>query len=93
MVLGKHLGLRFVEVGIELPRASRSRILHWELCSKELQQENAQAVENGTATAPERDSSNLCIRCDYLEARLEHMCGDLWVMLTNPPPPYRGALL
>ncbi|AYU80478.1 hypothetical protein LdCL_280037400 [Leishmania donovani] len=95
MILGKDLGLRFAEGGTELPRASGSRILDWDLCYKELQQENARAVGRGTLAALERDNSDLCLRCDYLEARLQHTCGDLWLMLTNPlpPPPYRGALL
>ncbi|TPP54442.1 hypothetical protein CGC21_23005 [Leishmania donovani] len=70
------LGLRFAEGGTELPRASGSRILDWDLCYKELQQENARAVGRGTLAALERDNSDLCLRCDYLEARLQHTCGD-----------------
>ncbi|CAJ1030402.1 hypothetical protein Q4I30_005520 [Leishmania utingensis] len=93
IVLGKHLAFRFVEVGTELPRASDSRILDWELCSKEFRQERVQAVERGAAAALVHDNSGLQARCEDLEARLQHACGGSWVMLTNLPSTYCGALL
>ncbi|KAK7195058.1 hypothetical protein NESM_000428600 [Novymonas esmeraldas] len=93
IILGKQLAFRFVVVGQEPPTTRESRILDWELCSKEFRQESARVVERGTVAALERDNVDLRGRCDDLEAQLQHARGDSWVMLTNPPPGYRGTLL
>lgn len=93
VILGKQLAFRYAEVGTELPRTTASRILDWELCAKEFRQENGRVVEKGTAAALERDNVDLRARCNELETRLQHTRGDSWLMLTNPPSAYRGALL
>lgn len=93
IILGKQLAFRFVMVGTEAPRNPDSRILDWELCSKEFRRENERVVETGTLAALEQTNTELRARCEELEGLLESARGDSWLVLTNPPPTYKGVFL
>ncbi|KPI86548.1 hypothetical protein ABL78_4371 [Leptomonas seymouri] len=93
IILGKQLAFRFVIVGTEMPKTPDSRILDWELCSKEFRRENERVVKSGVQAALKQSNSELRARCAELEGLLENARGNSWLMLTNPPPSYRGQCL
>jgi hypothetical protein len=90
IILGKQLAFRFVMIGTEVPKSPDSRILDWELCSKEFRRENERAVESGTQAALEQSNSELRARCEELSGLLDSTRGDSWLVLTNPPTTYKG---
>ncbi|KPA85062.1 hypothetical protein ABB37_01479 [Leptomonas pyrrhocoris] len=93
IILGKQLAFRFVIVGTEVPKNPDSRILDWELCSKEFRRESERVIESGIRSALETNNNELRARCEELEGLLENARGNSWLMLTNPPPTYKGQCL
>lgn len=93
LILGKQLAFRFVMVEMEAPRTTESRILDWELCSKEFREKTTSVLTAGTNHQLERDNRDLHEWCSALEDQISRSAGDAWIILSTPPPDYTGELL
>lgn len=93
VIIGKQLAFRYVVVTASAPMTSRSRILDWELCSKEFREQSHQKLTHGEKSQLEADNKDLTARLAALERELAHARGNAWLILSNPPGDYQGPAL
>lgn len=93
IIIGKQLAFRFVLVTSTAALSPSSRILDWELCSKEFRQQTDSKIAKGERNQMELENKSLRERVASLERQLADTHGDSWLFLTNPPSNYNGVFM
>ncbi|CAD2218700.1 hypothetical protein AGDE_12950 [Angomonas deanei] len=92
IILGKHTAFRYCIVGESLGPTPSSRILDWEMCSKEFRDKSEKVIQVGQLLRLESENKELLERCETLHKELKEQRYSC-IILHNPPPSHKGQLV